>query len=423
VARRPFVMSVARRSAVALALVAALAVPAGAAARPAIPIPIGFAVTPYTVVGSAVTSIAFGPDTRDRSKTALYAVDFVGGRIVVIAGRGPVGGLPREFASGFQSPLGVLVTSNGTVFASDSEGPRNGPFGQRIYGRVWRLVDTNADGVADVKQVVLEDLPNGRHNTNGLAIGPDGMLYVANGNSTDDGIEGGEPDVDPWSGSVIRVDPGATGVSVTDLDPAEAVVATGMRNDYDIAFSPVDHERLVITTNGVDDARPAGEEGLIGVEDSDDLLYTTDTGDLSADDFGFPSCLYNRKRQGNLEPYDNPNPAVIQEFGSCHEATVPRPVASFGTHPSADGLAFQATGAWGERYRNDLFVAEFGSNPGLTFAGHKVVRVEFDSSGRRVTGVSNFLVGILPLDVAFDAAGNLYVADFSGVILRVSRLA
>ncbi len=59
---------------------------------------------------------------------------------------------------------------------------------------------------------MISGLPNGRHNTNGLAIGADGMLYITNGNSTDSGFgeEGGAPEVQPYSGSVLRVDPTAT---------------------------------------------------------------------------------------------------------------------------------------------------------------------------------------------------------------------
>ena len=50
------------------------------------------------------------------------------------------------------------------------------------------------------------------------------------------------------------------------------------------------------------------------------------------------------------------------------------------------------------------------------------MRVELDATGTSVTGQSEFLSGALPLDVTFDAAGNLYVADFSGEILKVTKV-
>jgi glucose/arabinose dehydrogenase len=402
-------------------------------------VPVGFAVAHYAAVGGLTTSLAFGPDTRNLSIPRLYVARFSDGQVVAIDDTGGVGGPPSTFATGFRNPLGVLAASDGTVFVSDAEAARPGPFGTREYGRVWRLRDTNADGDAvdagDVRQIVLKDLPNGRHNTNGMAFGPDGMLYVTNGNSTDDGIDGGEPEVKPWSGSVIKIDPLATDVSLTTLSSSSTLVAHGMRNDFDIAFSPIDATKLFITTNGADDARENQTGGDGQLEDSDDLLYITDIDDRrrssrpisrfipQIDDFGFPSCLYNNTRQGNLEPYDSPNPQVIAAFGPCPKMTVPRPVATFGLHVSADGLEFQRTNAWGTEFRNDLFVAEFGNFFGDEVVGHKVVRVELDATGTMVTGQSDFLSGGAPLDVTFDSAGNFYVADFSGEILRVVKVA
>jgi hypothetical protein len=414
-------MSAARPGVLGLLMLGMMVQPASAGAHPYATLPIGLVVAPYAVLRPSITSIQFGPDTRDHSRTSLYAADYLGGQIVVVDPVGPIGRPPRTFAAGLNGPLGVLVTPRGTVFVTDSEGPRNGPFGQRTYGRVLRLVDTDGDGAADGKQVVLKDLPNGRHNTNGLALGSDGMLYVANGSSTDDGVDGGEPEVEPWSGSVIRIDPSAVDVSVTEL-PASALVATGMRNDFDIAFSPQNDARLFITVNGVDDARPASQESPFNPQDSDDLLYSTNAFSASVDDFGFPSCLYNLEERGNLQAYDNPNPGTISRFGHCPKATVSRPLASFGLHPSADGMAFQSTNAWGSAYRNNLFVAEYGNNPGLAFAGHKLVRVEMSATGTAVKRVSTFMPGVTPLDVTFDGAGNLYVADFTGVIFKVTKL-
>jgi glucose/arabinose dehydrogenase len=399
-------------------------------------VPLGFAVTPYFQIPGAATSLTFGPDTRDvyRSGTRLYVTDFVGGQVLAIDDTAGAPSAVSVYATGFRNPLGVVAAKDGTLFVADAEAARAGPFGNRSYGRVWRVRDTNADGTGDLKEVVLKDLPNGRHNTNGMAFGPDGMLYVTNGNSTDDGVEGGEPEIEPWSGSLVRVDPAATDVSLASLPP-DALVAHGMRNLYDVAFSPVDATQAFIPMNGLDDARQ-GDTGGSGIEDSDDLLYRTDIDDVRqttdpsgnpivepiVDDFGFPSCLYNLNRQRNLEPYDNPNPNTINKFGPCPTDTVPRPVASFGLHVSANGLAFQNTNAWGDDYKNDVFVAEFGNFFGDEVMGHRVVRVELDPSGQNVVRQSEFLTDAVALDLTFDAAGAMYVASFGGHIFKITKV-
>jgi glucose/arabinose dehydrogenase len=385
----------------------------------------GFVVTVFSETGGTPSSLAFGPDTREGADgTRLYVADNVGNQILVIDDLGGVGSDPQVYADGFRGPLGVLAAPDGSLFVADAEAAREGPWGLRAYGRVWKVQDTDGDGTGDKKTVVLKDLPNGRHNTNGMAFGPDGMLYITNGNSTDDGIEGGEAEVVPWGGSLVKVDPNAKNVSAADLNPRKAVVAHGWRNVYDVAFSPVDPSKAFIPMNGIDDARKGstGENPADpNLEDSDDLLFMTDVDDRGIDDFGYPSCLYNIVEKGDLKPYDNPNPDVIKKFGGCDERKVPRPVSSFGLHTSSDGLEFQRTDSWGEDYLNDLFVAEWGNLFGAP-AGHDVVRVQLDKSGTKVESQEVFLYGPVPLDVTFDAAGVMYVADFGGSILRVDQV-
>lgn len=387
------------------------------------PLEPGFYVHPFAITGGTPTSLDFGPDTRTgEDGERLYVVDNTAGTLLVIDDLGGVGSLPTVFAEGFRGPLGVLAADDGTIYVADAEAAREGPFGFRSYGRVWAVTDTDGDGIGETASVVLKDLPNGRHNTNGMAIGPDGMLYVTNGNSTDDGIDGGEREEQPWSGSVVRVDPHAKEASVGELSRRRALVATGWRNVYDLAFSPVDPTKLFVPMNGIDDARPGSTaENPVDpdLEDSDDLLFMTDINDRKIDDFGFPSCLYNVAERGNLQPYDSPNPETIEAFGPC-PAKVPPPVSSFGLHTSSDGLAFQTTESWGPDHQNDLFVAEWGNLFGLP-RGHDVIRVQLNGDGTKVVGQSAFLELDLPIDLTFDAAGAMYVADYSGTIFKVDR--
>jgi glucose/arabinose dehydrogenase len=366
----------------------------------------------------APTSLAFAKDGT------LYVTSLDGTVYLIRRDR-----IPLHFARGFNQPLGVAVGADGRVYVSDSY-QKDG----LTWGRVQVLHDPGGDGWAERRATVVDRLPNGRHNTNGLAFGPDGMLYVANGNRTDDGIECGPPpaptdcgnpgEAKPLSGSLVRVDPAARNRHAA----ASMVVATGMRNVYDVAFWPNDRNLAYLATNGPDD--PA----------ADDLLYGTRIDDAATDDMGFPSCLYNAHENSgvgeshhehgrSLSPMDNPNRTVIERFGACPKDTVKRPSATFGGHVSADGLAFAHGSRFPGSYRNDLFVAEWGNMWGAEdghAVGHKIVRVNFRDDGTIVRDhhgmpwVSEFASGAAPIDLTFGPDGAMYVADNEGFIHRIA---
>ena len=261
-----------------------------------------------------------------------------------------------------------------------------------------------------------------------MAIGPDGLLYITNGSSTDSGFgsEGGEPEVRPYTGSVLRVDP-----SATNLTPAPGmVVATGLRNIYDIAFVPAGHPaatpgtaKAVVSMNGPDGqtygnvTRPTGE----------DTLDMFDTADAGVEHFGFPWCLYDRSRGGLAGFTQDPSQGSCSPLPAAASDGLPSPVvparpsALFGRHVSADGLAFNPGTNFPHADDGDLFVAEFGNFFGNTVTGHKVARVHFDASGDVAT-VTDFMTGVVPLDLTFAPDGALWIADLSGVILRVASV-
>jgi glucose/arabinose dehydrogenase len=280
-------------------------------------------------------------------------------------------------ADGFTNPLGVVVDdSTGIAFVSDSHPSTTG---RTTDGRVWAV---NPNGT---KETVIDGLPNGRHNTNGMAV-KDGRLYITNGNSTDDGVAGGEAEVPPYSGSLLSVP-----VTGRNLAPTDATVeATGMRNVYDVAFRPGTNEAWM-TMNGPDALEPFGE----------DLLVKVDVSGPSVD-FGFPGCVYRAGPGGPTDPEAGDNPVIA---GGCGEHTPPE--VTLGLHVSADGLAFgPETSPW----NGDLFIAEFGNFFGAP-AGRKTVRVPVDGSGNTGAPIDAVPVGAGPLDVAFGPSG-LYVADF-----------
>lgn len=386
--------------------------------------PPGFSWEPYARVPTPTSLTWSEQDT-------LYVTSLNGNVYAVEPGQGEQQLVPKVFASGLSQPLGVVTGSDGSVYVSDSYQE-----GGLTWGRVRVFTDADGDGVADADATVVDGLPNGRHNTNGLAFGPDGLLYVTNGNRTDDGLECGPPPIpadcgnpgeaQPLSGSLLRVDPDGRDQPAS----ADMVVATGMRNVYDVAFWPNDPSVAYLPVNGPDD--PA----------ADDVLYATRVDDDRVDDMGFPSCLFNA--HGNdgpaeigghgdhgtsLEPMDNPDPDVIAEFGACPVETVTRPVATFGGHVSADGLAFAHGSGFPGTYGNDLYVAEWGNLWGAEdghVAGHKIVRVNLRDDGTIVHDhhgmpwISEFATGALPIDIAFGPDGAMYVADNGGMIHRIA---
>lgn len=352
-----------------VAVAAVLLVGTVAPARAAEPIVVG---APVAVVPT--------PTAVHATDTHVYATSFALGAVVrsVILPGGALGP-PEPVASGFSSPLGVVVADDGTVFVADS---RDGgaEYDGRTVGRV-QAVDPNTGAIG----VVVDGLPNGRHNTNNLAI-HDGRLYITNGNSTDDGVSGGDPEL-PLSGTLLSVAlstrdlvVGPNGRASRDL----RVEATGMRNLYDVAFRPGTNEAW-IPTNGPDELDPFGEDTLVKVPDVT----------RNAPDFGFPNCLYDR--DGDI--LDNP------ATGKCRHHTPPEQL--LGLHVSADGLAF---GPDDEFWSGDLFIAEFGNFFGDEVVGHRVVRVPIDADGNS-SPPEDFVLGVTPLDLTFGAAG-LYVADF-----------
>lgn len=304
---------------------------------------------------------------------ALYVTSYGAGivsKLTILPGGALSPGTP--YATGFDSPLGLAFAPEGTLYVSDSHDS-----GAVRVGRVWAV---KPDGT---KTIAVDNLPNGRHNTNNLAI-HNFRLYVTNGSSTDDGVSGGDPE-QPLSGTVLSY---ALPVTTRSKPTVEA---RGLRNTFDIAFRPGTNEAW-FPTNGPDAMAPLGE----------DLLHKVDVRGPTAD-YGFPACVY--KSDGASHPVGPVQSPVYRK--PCKPNA--NPVLALGLHVSADGVAFGPGGAWG----SDLYVAEYGANGGGA-EGHQVVRIPIVNGAPRAP--QQVIAGVSPLDVAFGPDG-LYVADFaSGVI-------
>ena len=449
------------RTGIAVAAVFAALLPHGPASSSSIPQvgrglvpPVGFGLTEFAETpGLFPTSLTFGPDGRLYVATVLGLTD---GRILAFDNLGGRGGPPEIVAEDFNQLLGIAFGPDGTLYAADNADNT---------GRIQALRDANNDGVYEVRRTLLHNIPNGRHQTNGMSIGPDGMLYVANGNATDDGIECGPPDgpqsvcnppeKKPWTGAILRVDPAWENVDLqkdvrvdgdgefaTDgKDDESVLVSPGYRNIYDVDFWPGDPSMIYTPMNGSD--FPASNEPLFRLDvDNTQVVGTNPDGTPIRgpviEDAGFPSCLYgphtnpfpmpaigSHEHPEVFEPQDNPNTAVTDRFGPCDKQRVLKPIMFFNEgHNGTSGLAFERGNQFPDRYNGDLFVAEWGSLWNLNggeVTGHKVTHVDIGPDGLPVRK-REFLTGGAPIDVTFGPDGALYVADFQGQIFRVASV-
>lgn len=168
--------------------------------------------------------LSLGFDSRDR----LF-VTTGGGKVLILIDNNDDGRADqvKTFATGLSQPFGLEFRANGDLFVTSNL--------VGGVGRVVRLRDANGDDVADETTTIVDNLPSeGDHQTNRLKFGPDGLLYVGQGSSTDGGTpDPGHPGERPYNGSILRI----------DVDnPSISVFATGLRNPFGMAFDPANGE-------------------------------------------------------------------------------------------------------------------------------------------------------------------------------------
>jgi len=316
-------------------------------------LPPGFSLTVYAEVFGP-TSLAFGPDGRlyiATTNSAVYAfADLDGDHRAEKR---------QTFAADVRIPLGIAWV------------------GDKLYvsynGSVIAVEDRNGDGAGDKLTPILTGLPaDGRHQNDGLALGPDGYLYLGMGSTCDACRER-----DPRSAAMMRFKPDGSDLSV---------FATGLRNPYDLAFNAAGD--LFATDNGRDDlgeAAPPEElnhirEGL---------------------DYGWPKCWEGA-----------PAADCAGKTGAA---------AVFTARSSANGLAFYAGDNFPPEFKDNAFVAVLGSYelPELT---RGVARVRLTKVGNAYLGQTEWFLVVegRPLDVTVGPDGGLYVADYEqGMIYRI----
>jgi glucose/arabinose dehydrogenase len=335
-----------------------------------IALPPGFGLSVYATGLNNPRMMALGPDGQ------LYLAERGNGRIVRLPDRdgdGVSDGL-EVVADGLQTPSSLAFAPDGSLYVGETE-------------RILRLSAPDAQGIFQVREVLVSGLPGGGHNTRTVLLSPDGRwLYVSVGSSCNVCLE-----EDERRATIMRY----------TADGADGIVyARGLRNAVGIVFRP-GTEELWATCNGRD---------FLGDDQPPETVNRVQEGD----DFGWPRCHAGR--------------IIDPDFGSAGACDgVASPAVEIQAHSAPLGLAFYTGAQFPAAYQGSLFVALHGSWNRSVPTGYKVVRMDFQDG--RPGPVEDFATGWLradgsswgrPVDLLTAPDGSLWVSDDGeGRIYRV----
>jgi putative membrane-bound dehydrogenase-like protein len=235
---------------------------------------------------------------------------------------------------------------------------------------IWKLTDTDGDGVADQRAEWFQGktLTRCANDLHGPYLGPDGMIYWGKGAFAQQTYE--HPGKAPFktrAAHLFRAKPDGTGV--------EAVMTGGMDNPVDVVFTP-EGERIFTTTFL---QYPGGGK-------RDGLLHAVYGG------------VYGKEYHDVLRDHKWTGPAVM-------------PVLVHLGAAAPSGLHRYESDAFGPEYKDNLFACLFNMQ--------KVTRHVLKRHGATYSATTeDFLVSdnkdFHPTDVIEDADGSLLVVDTGG---------
>jgi glucose/arabinose dehydrogenase len=365
------------------------------------------------------------------------------------------------FAQGLDHPRYLEVLPNGDVLVAETNGPDRpddrkgikawffGIFQKKAGGgvpsanRITLLRDTDGDGVAETRSVLLQDLyspfgidlaggtlyvadsdavlaypyregdtvitaaprkvvdlpagPRNHHWTKTVVAAPDGrQLYVSigsNSNVAEHGFAAEEGRAMVWA-----VDP---------VSGTHRPFATGLRNAVGLGIEP--------TTGALWAA--VNERDELGSDLVPDYMTSVTDGAF----YGWPYSYFGQHIDERIKEADR-RPDLVAR------ATVPD--YALGPHTGTLGLAFAGATALGPSFSNGAFVGQHGSWNRNPRSGYRVIFVPFvggKPSGDPIEVLTGFLTPQgkaqgRPVGVAIDRSGALLVADDVGnTVWRVTR--
>ncbi len=253
---------------------------------------------------------------------------------------------------------------------------------------LWRTKDKNGDGLSDEKTSISHGygvrVGFSGHGMSGLEMGPDGRIYW---NIGDIGFNGTGPDGTRWenpnNGVIARSNPDGS-----DFE----VFAQGLRNTHEFVFD--EYGNLISEDNDGD--HPGEKERLVYVVNGSDAGWRTNW------------------QFGKYRDPDNNTYKVWMDEGMYkprfegQAAYIVPPIINFVSGPT--GMLYNPGTALSPAYKNTFFIVEFNGSPARS--GIHAFKLKPKGASFELGQTQKVLGNVLATGIDFGPDGAMYVADW-----------